>query len=259
MSDIVKYHIYVPCYKWKEFVNNDDLRFFKHRKHILQHLHECKDTGITIKLSSWDYLYLKNAYITGNKIKHPNFVRPICYFEYEEDIVKYLTPYDVSNKKHQENAVILTPYYKPFLLHHEVDLQQCIKQIILSMYMAFYEYDILFFHVSIDDVYIQHNHKQQKIKYKINDKQYTIPSNYVVKMDEFVNMCQVNTKTYRDNFHFYGSILYILEQINEKYNVEYIISFIKDFHIDSERIICPLKVLDIILSTIVINNLPFCS
>lgn len=254
-KNIYSYHLYVSSDKWKTLMKNEDIRFFKHKKNLLNDLNACKETGITMKISSWNYMNLKNDYLLSNKIIHPNFVRQLCYFEYEDDIMKYLdASYDTGGYKSSENditeecAVVIAPYYKSIMQYELNYTKDCVKQIILSLYTLFFHYNILLTDLSIDNIYIQN--KTAKLEYELNDKKYHINTSHVVKIDSFASVECFKVSDKLKMYYLYGVIIDILKQFNKKYDIGYIISFIQDFQVADERLIHPLKVIDIILSQV---------
>lgn len=253
MSNIIKYHIHVPCDKWREFINNSDLRFFKYKKHLLNDLLSTKQDGVIVTMISWNYKYLKDAYALSNQIKHTNFANYLCYFEYEEDIIQYLCPYDTVDKN-EETAVLITAAHKMFMKLdlERYELYEVIKQILLSLYLAFCEYNLCFPYISIDNICIEYVHKPSKIKYKVNDKKYIVESKLIVKIDEFVNTRRIykTQTTFYDIYMFYTSVVSVLQQISEKYDITNIVNFVLDFQIADERIIHPMKTIDMILRKI---------
>ena len=89
--------INIPLSKWKLLINNSDLTFFKHSKHFLNT--SCDFGGYVIKIDTWDNTNLRDDYTILKRIKQANIILPICYFEYEGDIIQFLSneDYDIGN------------------------------------------------------------------------------------------------------------------------------------------------------------------
>lgn len=173
---ISRRHLFIDDIKLRDFVNNHELRFFKHRKYLLNKLLD-QNNGFIIKTCSWDYTYLLKDYEITNKIKHPNVIKHYCYFETEFDIIDYFTS---ENNKEEDLAVIISPYYPKVNLDNK-----SIRQIILILYLLFYEYHINFKTIDVNNILISDNYRQQTIKYNILGKVYEIKTHNIIIFDNF--------------------------------------------------------------------------
>jgi hypothetical protein len=242
---IQKYCLSVDKHKWADLINQDDLRFYKSNKQIL-HLLTNGANDIMLKISTWNHPILKHDYVMSNKIKNINFVQHYCYFEYEEDIIKFLCAHEYEEKIediNNESAIILSPYYISVLdipLHSSI-----VKQIILSLYTALFTYYIQFKKIHINNIYVENKHKIVGIHYKLENPQY-VNTNYIVKIDEYSNS-ELVYKHEKHNFkQLYTNVVSILEQFksNDLMNA---IEFVKDFNTTTEHTVHPLKILHGIL------------
>ena len=245
--DIHSYHIYIDYNKIIELINNKDLRFFKHKKYLLFYLLNYIDTGLYIYTCSWDLSYLKNAYELSKNINNKNFIKYLCYFEYEEDIIEYLS--GIKNNNDENKSVIILPYFRNFLDYklEKSDLIECIKQIILIIYTALFKYNIIYTDLSIDNILIIY--KKKRKTFKINNKKYTV-NGYNIIFNDFININQVKDSSnisFDIIYQFYTSIVYIMEQLNKNYNIGDFLSFLNEINIYSHNIIHPFKIIDTIL------------
>lgn len=147
--NVSKKHIYINDIEIRDFLNNHDLRFFKHQKYLLNKMLDI-DSGFYVKLFSWDSTILLNSYEITNKIKHINIVKPLCYFEYESDIIDYLN--NTKFNEFEESSVIISKYYSPVL--EKIFEKDVLLQIILLLYFVFFKYSIGFQEINIDNIYI---------------------------------------------------------------------------------------------------------
>ena len=243
---IRKYHLYVEKHKWSELMNQDDLRFLKSKKNTLDALLHHHD-GVIIKLNTWDSPVLKHDYVMSNKIKNVNFVRHYCYFEYEEDIIKFLCSdeYDEDIEDiHNETAIVLSPYYKNVI---DVLDTNIIKQIILALYSALFVHYIEFKKIDIHNIYVEYVSKPYTIQYKLGDNSLSIKTNHIVKIDAFSTSEIVSIHEKRNFKQLYINIIEILEQLNLE-ELSNAISFVKDFIGNTtENIVNPIKILHGIL------------
>lgn len=216
-SNILGFHIYVDESKWSEFVGDHDLRFFKHGKTLLQNLRESTD-GHMIKISSWDSQEFRNNYNLSKKYKHPNLIKYECYFEYESDIINYLLDKDEPDQL-EESAVIIAPYYTPFInklmLLDESDILLCIKQIILVLYTMLHKHKVYFRKIDIHNLYISDN-SANTIKYE-SPALHKIKAKYIVKIDEYSNAVRVNyvANNYSENLRLL--VVALLRQCKSNY------------------------------------------
>lgn len=184
---IFKKNIHIPVAKWRDLINNTDLRFFDHKKHLL--LSTSREfEGYVIKVNSWDEMSMRNDYDILKKIKHQNIITPICYFEYEGDIFKYLSDenYDICDKEgnFEDISVVIRKYYPP-LEDYEVLLNNEIyHQIVLSMFYLLFVHNIRINNLNISNVFFENSFvRNHMLKYNLFSKQYIIQSKKIVKFD----------------------------------------------------------------------------
>lgn len=184
---IFKKNIHIPVTKWRDLMNNSDLRFFDHKKHLL--LTTSREfEGYVIKINSWDEMSMRNDYDIIKKIKHQNVINPICYFEYEGDILKYLSDeeYDICNDEgnFEDTSVLIRKYY-PSLEHCDVILNNEIyHQIVLCMFNLLVVHKIRINHLNISNIYFENSFiRRSTLKYNLFSKQYTVQSKKIVKFD----------------------------------------------------------------------------
>jgi hypothetical protein len=243
---INKYHAHVEKHKWAELMNQDDLRFLKCTKNILDILLH-QHNGIIIKLSTWDSPILKHDYIISKKIKNVNFVKHYCYFEYEEDIFKFLCSDKYDEDIYNETAIIISPYYKNIteVLNSELNAV-IIKQIILALYSALFVHYIEFKKIDIHNIYVESTNKPFTIRYKIGDNSLNIKTNHIVKIDAFSTSEIVYIHEKHNYKQLYINIIDILEQFNSN-ELSNLINFVKDFIGNTENIVNPIRILHGIL------------
>jgi len=249
---IQKYHLFVSKHKWSELMNQDDLRFLKCKKNILDILMK-ENNGIIMKLSTWDSPILKHDYVISNKVKNINFVRHYCYFEYEEDIIKFLCAdeYDEDiDDIYNDSAIILTPYYKEiqYYMNDKKNIDSIIiKQIILALYSALFTDNIEFKKIDINNIYLEFVDKPFTIHYKLGENSLSMKTNKIVKIDAFSNSEIVYTHEKHNFKQLYINIISILEQFNLD-ELSNVIDFVQDFNgITTENIVHPIRILHGIL------------
>ncbi len=229
--------------KWKHMLNQDDLRFFSASRKIRNSVHLFPD-GIIAKLDSWDKQNLKESYnICKLCTKHINSIKYLCYFEYEEDIIRLLTD---SEEIYQENAVIMMPAY-----HELFDINaDIIKQIILFLYHLLFSKRVCLNNIGYNAIYVDVTSKPENIQYVLCKKKHYVKTNQIVKID--VGACGVTNIDKREVLgpkHYrklYDNLHTIMPTAGLK-------EFVKSFydHNDDSKLIHPSKVLDCILFTVV--------
>jgi hypothetical protein len=178
---ICKHHIFIDDVRLRDFVNNHDLRFFKHQKYLLNKMLDLND-GFTIKLDTWDANTLRNDYELCHKIKHINVIKPLCYFEFEFDILDYFETGKYSVKQYEDISVVISEYFKP--IYHDNNI---FKQIIYVLFYIFYKYNISFPNINITNIYTYHVDKSKTIRYNIKERLFIIKTNEIVVLDDFAN------------------------------------------------------------------------
>ena len=208
-----KYHIYVENTRWMEMMNLDDLRFFLHRKNLLNDLIE-NDNGIMIKITSWDDYDLREEYELSNKINHPNLFKNLCYFELEEDIINFLCLHPEHPELHQDSAIIISKYYRG--LWYDVDIN-ILKQIIYTLYTLLFHFKIELKSINMKNIYVDETARMIKIKYKIDKYSHELKTKNVVKIDEHSNSVKIGKNDKIEDRHcmkLLDNIHDILLQIN---------------------------------------------
>lgn len=266
--DIKLFQVYVRDQsKWQKLLAQDDLRFFKHKKNLVKELKATvkRQHAILLKMSHWNSSKLSNDYHLSQQVTHPNFVKHLCYFEYEEDIVHLLMsnsptlPEDIN----EENAVILSPYYPKILdvLKKDMNITDIVLQIVLSLYVALSKYNINYTSITIDNVYLETLPKKQKIDYE----HHKIQTKYVIKIDGFANAglcapcapCAPCASSCQPLYYrqFYNNIIQLLEGLNMQF-LSGIIELVQSFvaHNDDNRVVNPAKIMDCLISNILINT-----
>lgn len=252
---IQQYHAFIRDNKWFDFVSNCDLRFFDFKKGLFDKLRNL-NKGCIIKISTWDSYDLKNNYKILKTFNNKNFITPLCYFEYEEDIIHYLCNSNNNinpiNDINSENSVVIIPYY-PLLIDIKLDnndLKNCIKQIILTYYCSLFEYKFRFTNITIHNIYIDYNdatdNSLYKISYKVHGKNFIVYSTHLIKFGEWV-IKNEGIPTHDDYYNFYKDISNILNQLGYKEFAEYIALFMCEI---KNKVINPQKVVDNILNNL---------
>lgn len=231
------YNIYINYYflyniekaKLHEFSKNKELRFLKYNSNNLYKLLlKSKESGFIIKQQSWDYYYLKYEYDISIKLKKIiNFIDYICYFEFEEDFINYISNNDFSEDINDNMAIVLTKNYNSVSYLNNIDFINICKQLILSLYCAYYTYNIYFNYISIDDIYIIKNNKKFRYKYYITNK-YIILNNCYYKII-ISNYAEATLLCHNFNLNFNTYIIDIINKLIVKYKI-------KDIVIDSDFI-----------------------
>jgi len=175
--------------KWNDILNNEDIRFLK----VKNIPNKITDRDLLIKYSSWDDKHLLNCYKIQKKItKNNNLIKYLCYFEYEDDIIKYLKDHgdqdtsdlsDISDDNN-ESSIIIRPVYEKILdIRLDESLSDCIKQIILMVYDLLFNYKIYIEIKDIKNIYIDILKTPKKIVYTFQDISYVLYTKYIIKID----------------------------------------------------------------------------
>lgn len=218
----------ISNYKWNEFIYNKDVRFLKGGiKYIYKNL-SSKNNKFIIKTHHWDIDNLKIEYKISNILKKiVNFIDYICYFEFEEDFINYISNNDFSEDINDNMAIVLTKNYNSVSYLNNIDFINICKQLILSLYCAYYTYNIYFNYISIDDIYIIKNNKKFRYKYYITNK-YIILNNCYYKII-ISNYAEATLLCHNFNLNFNTYIIDIINKLIVKYKI-------KDIVIDSDFI-----------------------
>lgn len=217
----LEYHIFINDRKWRDMMNNEDLRFFKHNKMLLNNVFQ-NDNGHVLRIGSWDSLKLANDYTRSKKYKHINLTDYECYFEYEMDIIHYLCndneyPMDDMN----EVAVIIKPYFISINDFHCNDLEMIalLKQILLTVFLMFFKYRIGFQNICFDNIGVKKYNKKHNIVYDIGHKSYSVKSKNIIKIDEYRNIKKYNSLNHEEYKELNKNVKKVLEQFNKIYQI----------------------------------------
>lgn len=221
---VLKKHIYINDIEMRELVNNNDLRFFKHQKYLLNKMLDTNN-GFYVKHFTWDSNILLNDFELCNKIKHINVIKPLCYFEFEDDIIDYLE--NTNLRQYEELAVIISEYYDP--VKENIKNKVILLQIILLFHHIFFNFKICFKDINIDNIYFQNLDKPKNVKYNFLNQSFRIQTQNIVIFDDFYNSFKTDDQQYFNEF---------MDKIMKKYT---------DFRNHSDNIDCIDKLNQIIL------------
>ena len=251
--DIERYHVIIDKSKVLDLYHNEDLRFFKKQKQMIYDISN-ETSGVILKISSWNHPYLKHDYLLSTKIKHKNFIKHYCYFEYEEDIMAYLS--DISDEEQYEhNAIIISSYHIPaskfdFNIMNKQNYYDCIKQIILALYHAYFNCRVQFADIFLDNIFIDYQINDTKIKYTLCQDDYVIKTNHVIKIDAFIHS-EIILEFFPYHYkRLYTNIENILNRFPSIFDISKIIDTVHDFNNNSDNIVHPMKSLHVILHAI---------
>lgn len=219
MNNVIKKHIFINENIIRDFINNNELRFFKHKKYILNDM-LCCPKGFYIKFYDWDSSVLLKQYKIANTIKHHNTIDYICYFECEFDILQYFSFGNIIyNEYICDISVLLTNYYD------YIDIKNINKnlllQIIYYIYYLFFNYKIGFYHLNLNNLYYKNVFRKTTITYKIYSQVYTIKTREILKFDDFEHYYQVEELTKIDFINLYNNINNILLMSGNKYSINF--------------------------------------
>lgn len=204
MYDIIEKHLYLEDDVIRDLVNNNDLRFFKHKKHLLNSL-LCAYDGLCVKACSWDCNILLKSYELCNKIHHANIPTYFCYFECEFDIFAYMLAEDVEHMN--DIAVIVSPNYQK--CEFDVDRSQKVLQLVYLLYFLLFQHGIGFHTINVNKIYCNHIGRKSRIKYHMFDKCFQIATTHVVIFDNFLYSYKVTNVENSDIQNLYSNILLI--------------------------------------------------
>lgn len=214
---IQKIEIIVKNSKLFELINNNDVRFWHCKKNAFDNI-----DGIIIKFGSWNHRFLRNDYEKAKKIKCKNFVKYLCYFEYEEDIVNFLCSYnepDINNEINEDNAIIIFPNYIAFKNFdfkqiQDIEFKNCLKQIILTLSNKKYFIE----KISIENIYVDYGIKPKKLQYIIDDVNITFKTNLIILFDEYNNTIinSADIDTVSNKRKIISNIIYVLRFFDKR-------------------------------------------
>ena len=217
----VEYLIFISDRKLREMMNNEDLRFFKHSKMMLNSVLN-NDNGNILRIDSWDSMNLAKDYKKSKKYKHINLIQYDCYFEYEMDIIHYLCndcefPKDEMN----ETSVIIRPYYIPIIEFQgdDYDMVVLLKQILLTIFLMFFKYHIGFQNINLDNICVKQCNKLHNIAYVIGTKCFSVKSKNIIKIDEYRNIKKHNSLNQEEYGELNKNVKKVLEQFDKIYQI----------------------------------------
>lgn len=177
-----------------------------------------KNQHIVVKIGSSDTL--KKEYTIGQTLKHiPGFIRYICAMTCNDNLTRY------SENPHAEICrgsltdskmnVIVMPYYNLGSIrtydwvNHPDQFKSTLKQLFISLYLAFVQYGFLHSDIHLDNVLLSRTQKQS-IRY---NETYTIPTNgiRIQIMDFEKSFISVARTEVRALFYDYRRILLDIE------------------------------------------------
>ena len=201
------FHVHLNDEQNRDLFHKEDIRFFKYDPNFIYNTADAN--GIIIKLCHWDhYKSFKQSFEIAKKIKHPNILKPICYFEFEDDIIDFCSGTNI--QKFENSSIICLPFFESLSCQLSKDI---LKQIILIYFIMipFKISDICFF--------ISREEKQKKIKYKIENKLYFVKTKQIVKCDFILDKNTLALEEILDQFkiqHFKSkNIDNILQEIDQ--------------------------------------------
>ena len=142
-----------------------------------------KNQQIVVKLGTSPFI--RKEYEIGNRIKViPGFIRFICSMECPDDLNRYkgrITRICTSETDSSENVnVLIMPFYEWGTVRkypwesHPTRFVSCLKQIVLSLYVAFIKYGFIHTDIHMDNVLLSGT-KKNTIKYEL-------PSGHVIQV-----------------------------------------------------------------------------
>lgn len=212
----LEYHIYINDRKWREMINNEDLRFFKHRKTMLHDVLK-NNNGNVLRIGSWNSLKLARDFTLSQKYKHVNLAKYDCYFEYEMDIIHYLcNEHEYPEDEMDELAVIIKPYLTPIkeFQNNDMDMALLLKQVLSIVFLMFFKYRVGFENINLNNVCVKKENKLHNIVYDIGNICFTIKSKNIVKIDEYRNMVRYKSLNESEYKQLNKNIKNILDQFN---------------------------------------------
>jgi hypothetical protein len=215
--------------KWHDIMSNEQILFLKIKNISKKYV----NTDICFKYSSWDDRKIINCYRIANRIKNnKNIIKYICYFEFEDNIVNYLTDSNNNTDDNNESSVIIKPVYEKII---NCKYSICyLKQIILTIFYLLFNYNIFLEIKDINYIYIDQKPNPIKLIYNFGDYSYTLYTKYIIKIDISDNNYIVINLSKDDNIYlllnahimYIFSLLYI--NIND-YDINDIIDTICEF------------------------------
>lgn len=211
------FHIFIHDRKWRELMNNNDLRFFKRSKTMLNNVLK-NDNGHILRIGSWDSLKLAKDYTRSKKYKHINLMKYDCYFEYEMDIIHYLCNDNVYPKDDiDEVSVIIKPYFTPIkeFTCNVFDMVMLLKQILLIIFFMFFKHRVGFQNICLDNISVRKYNTKHNITYDIGNKCFVVKSKNIIKIDEYRNIKQYNSLKREEYEELNKNVKNVLEQFNK--------------------------------------------
>lgn len=226
-----KYHITEIDNKWSDILNN--INFLPYKKNIILKILNSSTTkkyGIILKLCKYD---LYDDYDFNTKlIDIHGFIKYVCYIKNNKDFLSLL--YNNSNINYDNYDIIIMPYYHYNISNYKwcciIDIINCLKQIILSSYKAYFEKNILLVDLNIYNILLDINNKKKTIVYNVFNTDFYIEKNLIdIKIVDFDNCKYITDIHNKSNYiFFYNGIVDVLKYFEKYYNILNIINYIND-------------------------------
>jgi hypothetical protein len=143
-----------------------------------------------------------------------------------------------------DNMIMMPAYNKMISLTSNI-----LKQIVLFLYEMLFSEKITFQKLDYDNIYIMTISKPKNMKYSFNEKQYKFVTDKIVKIDISDSGIQKTHVILPQHYRkLYMNIYNLMPDNSLK---EFMLSFMN--HDDDNRIVHPMKILDTILTTIVMS------
>jgi hypothetical protein len=203
---------------------------YNKNKTIIKKLIDNNKNGLVFKFCNFNNKNILTDYNNGKKLeKIKGYIKYICYIENEYNFLNSLHNYNkYDDDLNNDCGIIIMPYYEYNMYNYEWnssnlhDFINCLKQIILSHYVAYYKYNIINIDLNVNNVLLNKLSRKKNIEYHYDD--YNI--NYIVnncnleiKIVDFFNSITVNNTNNKVNYYqFYNSLLNIFKHyIDDKY------------------------------------------
>ena len=231
-----KYHIKNIENTWENILNEVHL-FLPYNKKFsivdkLNNLKNKKD-GVVLKFSSYNNKNIIDDYNNGKKLeKLKGYIKYICYVENEYNFLNSLyinNKYD--DELNNDTGIIIMPYYNYNMANYDwnssniLDFINCLKQIVLSHYIAYYKLNIINVDLNVYNVLLNVLKLKKNIDYNYDD----CNINYIIKkckieinINDFQNSINIIDINNKENYiHLYYSLIniftYYIENENDKY------------------------------------------
>lgn len=227
-NEIYKYYINEIETDWKDILEDDNIRNIKpyNTYNVCKSLSSIRynKEGLVLKLGTWDNNIIFNDYNIGKELEKINgFIKYICYMECEDNILNLFLEHKLySDFTNSDSSIIITPYYKYNINNYKwnydntYDLRNCIKQIILSYYSAYYNLKIVFNNSNINNILINILKRKKDIVYNILDNDIKIKNCFIeIVINDFENCEKINNINNKYYYNvIYCNLISIIDQFN---------------------------------------------